>query len=172
MGLPSFTLSTPERIIWVMALMVATASTFSLRWLWRWPQKALDPYVLLYGVVAMVLLAPLLMRLYVRAEGALRRLPRPWRRWPRPVRLVLWGAIAVGVVYGSYVYLFDIRPSRFYGDAGAVVGFVKKGVLFHKREPLSPAIFLGIWCTRGLLGVLLRSPGGPGELKADQSQTR
>lgn len=143
-------LSASERAIWVCALMVAGASTFQARWLWRWPQKAVDPYLLLAAVVGVILFAPLIMRGYARLDWGLGRAleagrARLWGRWPRVIKGAVGLLIAAAVIYYAFLTLFDLRASRFYGDAGAVVGFVKKGVVFHKREPLSPAIFLAAY---------------------------
>jgi hypothetical protein len=38
--------------------------------------------------------------------------------------------------------LWLVRCERIYGDAQAITGFITEGVLFHKREPLSPTLFL------------------------------
>lgn len=46
-------------------------------------------------------------------------------------------------------FLFHFKARRYYGDAGAIVGFLKHKVLFHKREPLSPALYLGVHNTFG-----------------------
>ena len=61
---------------------------------------------------------------------------------PRPP--ARWGVALTGLVTFSLAFavLWALRCERFYGDAGAVTGFVKNGVLFHKREPLSPTVFL------------------------------
>jgi hypothetical protein len=126
----------PERTLWVASIGAASAATFGVRHLWRWPQKALDPWWLLLWVVLAVLSAPVLVRAYRRLEFG-PRMPRtiPWR---------LFGvALGLGLVVLLSGWLYELRPKRFYGDAGAVVRFVKRGDWFHKREPLSPAFFLG-----------------------------
>ena len=126
----------PERALWIASIGVAAATTFGARHLWMWPQKALDPWWLLLWVVLGVVCAPMLVRAYRRLEFGSR--DEPTLKW----RLI---GLALGVVLVVVLsnWLYDIRPKRFYGDAGAIVNFVKRGDWFHKREPLSPAFFLG-----------------------------
>lgn len=126
----------PERTLWAASIAAATAATFGVRHLWMWPQKALDTTWLLLWVVLGVLSAPALVQAYRRLEfGPLRPRTLKWR--------LLGLAMGLGLVVVLSGWLYDLRPRRFYGDAGAIVHFVKRGDWFHKREPLSPAFFLG-----------------------------
>jgi len=52
--------------------------------------------------------------------------------------------LVVFALVGAFALLWTLRCQKAYGDAGSIAGFIDRGVIFHKREPLSPALFLGV----------------------------
>jgi hypothetical protein len=56
---------------------------------------------------------------------------------PRTTNLI-WSIFSIILLY---LFLRQYPAKKFYGDAGAIVGFLQYGVVLHKREPLSPALF-------------------------------
>jgi hypothetical protein len=127
-----------ERTLWVAGVAVAVASAAPAAGLWRFPQGVIEPWILALLVAAAILAGPRLGALQARFE-------RPLPRWRGPLRAAV---VALGLGLG-WAMLYALRPKVGYGDAGAIVGFVQQGVIFHKREPLSPAFYLAVHRTLG-----------------------
>lgn len=108
--------------------------------LWAFPVKALPAWVFPAGLTAVLALAAVWTRFG----------PPAARGWPADAARPADSAgfrhrVVVGVaLLGAFALLWALRCQKPYGDAGAIAGFIDRGVVFHKREPLSPALFLGV----------------------------
>jgi hypothetical protein len=108
--------------------------------LWAFPVRALPAWVFPAGLTAVLAFAAAWIRFGPPAARALAADPA------NPAD----GAgfrhrVVVGVaLLGAFALLWALRCQKPYGDAGAIAGFIDRGVVFHKREPLSPALFLGV----------------------------
>ncbi len=111
--------------------------------LWVFRAKHYDPIWLLVVMVLFFLFAEKLSDLFLKLDAWLEVKSQKyidfWEKLPslQLRNLMLWFV----AFYGIASFLIAYPAKRFYGDAGAVVGFLEYGVVLHKREPLSPALF-------------------------------
>jgi hypothetical protein len=120
-----------ESLVFVGGLVVAGVAAFPPPGLWKFAVRGVPAWSFPVLVV-LALVAALWARRGASAPGS-----TPPER-PRARRL----ALGLGAFALAAVALWALRCQKLYGDGGAITGFVTQGVLFHKREPLSPTVFL------------------------------
>lgn len=135
-------LSLTERALWAFGLGVSVASAAPAGGLWRFPQSVINPWWFPFISFLLVVFSPAISHFFYVLDA---RITLPRWRLPRVLR---WIAIIALLIVTS-VLLFRLRSLRFYGDAGAIIKFLEQEVIFHKREPLSPAIYLLVHKTVG-----------------------
>jgi hypothetical protein len=102
--------------------------------LWAFPVRAIPAWAFPAGLTAALALATAWARFGPDDRPAVRLEPSAGRR-----------AVTIGLaLLLGFALLWSLRCVKAYGDAGAIAGFIDRGVIFHKREPLSPALFLGV----------------------------
>jgi hypothetical protein len=131
---PAPALTPLEVVVFVGGLAVAAVAAFPPPGLWKFAV----PGVPAWTFPAAVVLALVLALVARRSPGTLEApaVEAPGLTGSRRL------ALGLAVFIAAAAALWALRCQKLYGDGGAITGFVTQGVLFHKREPLSPTVFL------------------------------
>lgn len=124
--------------LFAAGLLLALLEGVSPPEFWSFEVAGIPPWV--FPCFIVVGLAALLSLRNARHEPGRSSEPKAAGRSP-----ATW--LAIFVISAAVLWL--LRCNRSYGDGDAIVRFIRDGVVFHKREPLSPTLFLGVHRTLG-----------------------
>ncbi len=131
------------RILTIIAFLFTYWAWKPIFGIWVFRPKSYDPLWLLIILVLFTLFADSICRYVLKLDQWLdeqsQKILKIWDSLAlvKSRNLMIW-FIAFYLI--SFI-LIQYPAKRFYGDAGAIVGFLEYGVVLHKREPLSPALF-------------------------------